>query len=159
MFYENIEYFLQEYTDWHKVRTAGGIQNAFDNENYLAFTPENTTTFYSSQDNLGKPIDHINWTYIGGYEIYDINGYEDLKILILNYDNGDIEEFELSVINDQRIELYNIVSETTYEFSGRGFVQYLKGGKTKKETENLKENSGRKRTKIKRKIKNRRSLK
>ena len=122
-------------------------------------SPENTTTFYSSQDNLGKPIDHINWTYIGGYEIYDVNGYEDLKILILNYDNGDIEEFELSVINDQRIELYNIVSETTYEFSGRGFIQYLKGGKSKKEAENLKENNGRKRTKIKRRVKNRRSLK
>ena len=130
-----------------------------DNENYLAFTPENNTTFYSSQDNLGKPIEHINWTFIGGYEIYDVKGYEDLKILTLNYENGDIEEFELSVINDQRIELYNIVSETTYEFSGRGFVQYLKGGKSKKEAKSLKGNTGRKRTKISRNIKNRRKLK
>ena len=159
LFYENIEYFLQEYTNWEKIRTIGGIQNAFDNENYLAFTPENNTTFYSSQDNIGKPIEHINWTFIGGYEIYDVNGYEDLKILTLNYENGDIEEFELSVLNDQRIELYNIVSETTYEFSGRGFVQYLKGGKSKKETKNINGNTGRKRTKISRKIKNRRKLK
>ena len=103
--------------------------------------------------------EHINWTFIGGYEIYDVNGYEDLKILTLNYENGDIEEFELSVINDQRIELYNIVSETTYEFSGRGFVQYLKGGKSKKEANGIKGNIGRKRTKISRKIKNRRKLK
>ncbi len=159
LFYENIEYFLQEYTNWEKVRTVGGVQNAFDNENYLAFTPENNTTFYSSQDNIGKPIEHINWTFIGGYEIYDVNGYEDLKILTLNYENGDIEEFELSVLNDQRIELYNIVSETTYEFSGRGFVQYLKGGKSKKETKSINGNTGRKRTKISRKIKNRRKLK
>ena len=30
--------------------------------------------------------------------------YEDLKILTLNYDDGDTEEFELSVINDGTID-------------------------------------------------------
>ena len=159
LFYENIEYFLQEYVAWEKVTTNGGIQNAFDDENYLAFTPENITTFYSSQDGFGTQVDNIDWSYVGGYEIYDVTGYEDLKILTLNYDSGDIEEFELSVINDGRIELYNVVSETTYEFSGRGFVQYLKGAKSKNEAKNIVRNDGRKRTKVERKTKIRRNLK
>ncbi|MFK8059917.1 MAG: hypothetical protein AB8B78_07485 [Polaribacter sp.] len=159
LFYENIEYFLQEYTAWSKVDAQGGVPNAFDDENYLAFTPENITTFYSSQDNFGTQIDSINWSYVGGYEIFDVAGFEDLKILTLNYDGGDIEEFELSVINDGRIRLYNINSETTYDFSGRGFVQYLKSTKTKKEAKNVVRNEGRKRTKVVRQIKKRRNLK
>ena len=159
LFYENIEYFLQEYNAWEKEITNGGVPNAFDDENYLAFTPENITTFYSSQDSFGTQVDNINWNYVGGYEIFDVAGYEDLKILTLNYDGGDIEEFELTVINDGRIELYNVNSKTTYEFSGRGFVQYLKGAKTKKEAKDIVRNNGRKRTKVVRKTKNRRNLK
>ncbi|MCL7752365.1 hypothetical protein [Polaribacter sp. Z022] len=159
LFYENIEYFLQEYNAWEKEITNGGVPNAFDDENYLAFTPENITTFYSSQDSFGTQVDNINWNYVGGYEIFDVTGYEDLKILTLNYDGGDIEEFELTVINDGRIELYNVNSKTTYEFSGRGFVQYLKGAKTKKEAKDIVRNNGRKRTKVVRKTKNRRNLK
>ena len=159
LFYENIEYFLQEYAAWKKVDAQGGVPNAFDDENHLAFTPENITTFYSSQDDFGTQVDYINWNYVGGYEIFDVAGYEDLKILTLNYDDGDIEEFELSVINDGRIRLYNVNSETTYDFSGRGFVQYLKGGKSKKETKDIVRNDNRKRTKIERKTKHRRNLK
>ncbi|MEO9570981.1 MAG: hypothetical protein ABJH82_10155 [Polaribacter sp.] len=159
LFYENIEYFLQEYVAWEKETTIGGMPNAFDEENFLAFTPENITTFYSSKNNFGTQIDYINWSFVGGYEIYDVTGYENLKILTLNYDGGDIEEFELSVINDRRIELYNVDSKTTYEFSGRGFVQYLKSTKNKKEAKDLVRNEGRKRTKIERKTKNRRNLK
>jgi len=159
LFYENIEYFLQEYVAWEKVTTNGGVANAFDDENYLAFTPENITTFYSSQDGFGTQVDYIDWSYVGGYEIYDVTGYEDLKILTLNYDGGDIEEFELSVINDGRIELYNVDSQTTYEFSGRGFIQYLKGAKSKNEAKDIVRNDGRKRTKVERKTKNRRNLK
>ncbi|ARV15901.1 hypothetical protein [Polaribacter sp. SA4-12] len=159
LFYENIEYFLQEYVAWEKVTTNGGVANAFDNENYLAFTPENITTFYSSQDGFGTKVDYIDWSYVGGYEIYDVTDYEDLKILTLNYDSGDTEEFELSVINDGRIELYNVDSQTTYEFSGRGFIQYLKGAKSKKEAKDIVRNDGRKRTKVERKTKNRRNLK
>ena len=159
LFYENIEYFLQEYVAWEKVSVTGGVPNTFDDENYLAFTPENITTFYSSQDVLGTQVDDINWDYVGGYEIYDVTGYEDLKILTLNYDAGDIEEFELTVIDDGRIELYNVNSETTYEFSGRGFIQYLKGENSKKEAKDIVRNNGRKRTKVVRKAKNRRNLK
>ena len=159
LFYENIEYFLQEYIGWEKISTKGGVENAFDNENYLAFTPENITTFYSSQDISGTQIDYINWDYVGAYEIYDVTDYEDLKILTLIYDSGDIEEFELSVINDGRIRLYNVDSETTYDFLGRGFIQYLKGESSKKEAKDIVRNNGRKRTKVIRKTKNRRNLK
>jgi hypothetical protein len=159
LFYDNIEYFLQEYIAWEKTSTIGGIPNAFDDENYLQFTPENITTFYSSQDLVGTPINSIDWSFVGGYEIYDVAGYEDLKIVTLNYDGGDIEEFELSVINDGRISLYHIDSETTYDFLGRGFIPYLKGGKVKKEAKDIVRNSNRKRTKVKRKIKTRRNLK
>ena len=159
LFYENIEYFLQEYVGWEKIAAQGGIPNAFDDENYLAFTPEDITTFYSSQDNFGIQIDNINWSFVGGYEIFDVTGYEDLKILTLNYDGGDVEEFELSVINDGKIRLYNVDSKTTYDFLGRGFVQYLKSGKAKKGTKETVRNNGRKRTKVVRKTKNRRNLK
>jgi hypothetical protein len=159
LFYENIEYFLQEYIAWEKVTTADGIPNEFDNENYLGFTPENITTFYSSQDSFGTNIDLIDWSFIGGYEIYDVSGYDYLKILTLNYDGGDVEEFELTVMDDDRISLYHIDSETTYIFLGRGFIQYLKGGKVKKEAKEIVRNESRKRTKVKRKIKTRRNLK
>ena len=157
LFYENIEYFLQEYVAWEKVDAQGGVPNAFDDENYLAFTPENITTFYSSQDSFGTQIDYINWNYVGGYEVFDVAGFDDLKILTLNYDGGDIEEFELSVINDGRVRLYNVNSDTTYDFVGRGFVQYLKGGKAKKEAKDIVRNDNRKRTKVIRKTKNRRN--
>ena len=159
LFYENIEYFLQEYIAWEKVDAIGGYQNTFDDENYLAFTPENITTFYSSQDEFGIDIDNINWSFVGGYEVYDITGYQDLKILTLNYDGGDIEEFELSVLNDSNIRLYHLNSETTYDFSGRGFVQYLKDEKNVKDARQTVRNNNRKRTKVERKIKIRRNLK
>ncbi|MEN8776139.1 MAG: hypothetical protein ABF263_05650 [Polaribacter sp.] len=156
LFYENIEYFLQEYEAWEKADTRGGIPNAFDAENYLQFTPKNITTFYSSQDPFGTQIANINWSYVGGYEIFDVAGYEDLKILTLNYEGGDIEEFELSVINDGEISLYNVNSKTTYNFLGRNFELIRKGEKTKKSTKNTVWNNNRKRTKIIRKIKERR---
>ena len=156
LFYENIEYFLQEYEAWEKVDTRAGIPNAFDAENYLQFTPKNITTFYSSQDPFGTQIANINWSYVGGYEIFDVAGYEDLKILTLNYEGGDIEEFELSVINDGEISLYNVNSKTTYNFLGRNFELIRKGEKTKKSTKDTVWNNNRKRTKIIRKIKERR---
>ena len=155
LFYDNIEYFLQEYIAWEKTEVTGGTPNAFDDENYLAFTPDNITTFYSSHDALGTNIDSIVWDFEGGYQIYDVDGYDDLKVLTLNYDDGDIEEFELSVINDGKVSLYHIDSDTTYGFSGRGFIQYLKGGEAKKAVRN----SGRKRTKVIREKKIRRNLK
>ena len=156
LFYENIEYFLQEYDAWEKTLTAGGVLNSFDEENYLRFTPESITTFYSSQDNFGTQVASINWSYVGGYEVYDVLGLQNLKILTLNYDGGDVEEFELSVVNDGKIRLYNLASEATYDFEGRGYIQYLKGDTLEKSRKASVKNSGRKRTKIKRQIKKRR---
>ena len=160
LFYENIEYFLQEYDAWGKILTAGGVVNPFDDENYLRFTPESITTFYSSQDNFGTQVDYMNWSYVGGYEIYDVLGFQNLKILTLNYDGGDVEEFELSVVNDGKIRLYNLASEATYDFEGIGYIQYLKGDTPKKSREATVRNSDRKRTKVRRqKVKRRESLK
>jgi hypothetical protein len=159
LFYENIEYFLQEYDAWEKTVTVGGVANAFDEENYLQFTPEDITTFYSSKDVFGTQFADINWSYVGGYEVFDLVDFENLKIITLNYDGGDIEEFELSVVNDGKIRLFNLNSETTYEFEGRGFIQYLKGEKINKTAKSRVNNSNRKRTKVKREIKKRRNLK
>jgi hypothetical protein len=156
IFYDNIEYFLQEYNAWEKTYTSNdGEINAFDNENYLQFTPENITTFYSSQDEIGTTIDNLLWDYVGNYAVANIQGYDNLKILTLDYDSGDTEEFELTVINDETISLYQISSGTTYEFTGREYIQYLKSSKNK----NTVSNTGRKRTKVKRETKIRRHLK
>ena len=159
IFYENIEYFLQEYVGWEKTfASATGTLNEFDNENYLAFTPENITTFYSSEDGFGTNIDLVNWDYIGGYEVFDVEGFENLKILTLDYDLGDNEEFELVVLNDGKIELYHVDSDTTYEFTGRDFLQFLKQNSIKKADDSVK-NDGRKRTKVQRKTKMRKKHK
>jgi hypothetical protein len=159
LFYENIEYFLQEYAAWEKTNTVGGAPNVFDAENYLQFTPENITTFYTSQDNFGTQIVNLNWSYVGGYEVFDVMGYEDLKIITLHYESGYIEEFELSIINDGTIQLYNLNSETTYDFEGKGFIQYLKGEKTNKSVKANVKKENRKRIKIVRKTKRKKNLK
>jgi hypothetical protein len=159
VFYDNIEYFLQEYAAWEKTYTSQtGALNEFDNENFLAFTPENLTTFYSSQDDNGTNIANIYWDYIGGYDVANVQGYDNLKILTLDYDSWGTEEFELSVINDRKISLYHIDSGTTYEFSGKGYIQYKKSSLANK-TENTVSNDGRKRTKVERETKIRRYLK
>lgn len=125
VFYDNLEYFLQEYNEWEKTYTSlEGELNVFDNENYLAFTPESITTFYSSIDEFGTPVSERYWDFTGDYEVANINGYNDIKDLTLYYDNGDTEAFELSVIDDTAISLYHYASGTTYEFDGRGYIQY-----------------------------------
>lgn len=159
LFYENIEYFLQEYVAWEKIATNGGTPNTFDDENYLQFTPENITTFYSSHDSFGINIAALKWDYVGDYNVFDVVGNRNLKILTLKYDVGDIENFELSVINDRTIRLFHIKSNTTYDFSGRGFTPYLKSEKTVKGAKETVRNSDRIRTKINRETKERRHLK
>ena len=141
VFYDNIHYFLQEYEAWEKTYTSQvGAINEFDNENYLQFLAGgNDSTFRSSQDtNIGNP-DNIYWDYTGVYGVGDISNNMYLKTLTLDYDFFDNEFFELSVINDQRIELYHPSSGTFYEFTGRGYIQFLresnaKGEITKKTT-------------------------
>lgn len=127
VFYDNINYFLQEYDAWEKSYTSQlGEINDFDQENYLQFLP---TFFRSSVDGVGTPIGALQWDFEGDYQVYDIENDETLKTLTLAYDFLGNDYFELYVINDSTIELYHPASETVYEFKGKGYQQYLKSGK------------------------------
>ncbi len=142
VFYDNIHYFLQEYEAWEKTYTSNyGAINEFDNENYLQFLPGgNDSTFRSSQDE-NTSVNNLYWDYTGVYTVGDIVQDDYLKTLTLDYDFFDNEYFELSVINDEKIELFHPSSETVYEFKGRGYIQYLKTenteGKTNTTTEKI----------------------
>ena len=133
VFYDNIHYFLQEYEAWEKTYTSEfGAINEFDNENYLRFLAGgNDSTFQSSQDESGTAVNDLIWDYTGVYGVGNVSGNEYLKTLTLDYDFFNNEHFELSVINDGKIELFHPSSETVYEFEGRGYIQYLKSGDTK----------------------------
>ena len=136
VFYDNIHYFLQEYEAWEKTYTSEyGAINEFDNENYLQFLAGgNDSTFRSSQDDTGLNANNLYWDYTGVYGVGDVYGDAYLKTLTLDYDYLGNEYFELSVINDGKIELFHPSSETVYEFEGRGYIQYLKSESgTKKE--------------------------
>ena len=127
VFYDNINYFIQEYDVWEKVFTSEeGAINDFDDENFLQFLP---TFFRSSIDDSGTPISQLQWDFEGNYQVYDIANDNTLKALTLEYDFMSDDYFELYVINDATIELYHPDSETVYEFRGRGYQQYLKSGK------------------------------
>ncbi len=136
VFYDNIHYFLQEYDAWEKTYTSDyGAINEFDNENYLQFLAGgNDDEFRSSQDEPGTSVNNLTWDYTGVYGVGNISGNESLKTLTLDYDFFNNEHFELSVINDGKIELYHPASQTVYEFVGRGFIQYLKTANTKGKT-------------------------
>ena len=133
IFYDNIHYFLQEYDAWEKVYTStSGTLNEFDNENYLQFLPSgNNATFRSSKDIAITDPANILWDYTGVYGIGDVSGDMYLKTLTLDYDFFSNEHFELSVINDGKIELFHPTSETVYQFEGRGYIQFLKNSDTK----------------------------
>ena len=133
VFYDNIHYFLQEYQAWEKTYTSQfGAINEFDNENFLQFLAGgNDSEFRSSQDFSGTSISNIFWDYTGLYGVGNISNNMYLKTLTLDYDFFNNEHFELSVINDGKIELYHPASQTAYEFVGRGFIQYLKTANTK----------------------------
>jgi hypothetical protein len=132
VFYDNIHYFLQEYEAWEKVYTSElGALNEFDNENYLQFlSGGNDSTFRSSQDaNINNP-DNIYWDYTGVYAVGNVTSNMYLKTLTLDYDFFDNEFFELSVIDDETIELFHSDSGTTYEFAGRGYIAYYRTSDT-----------------------------
>ena len=146
VFYDNIHYFLQEYEAWEKTYTSDfGAINEFDNENYLQFLAGgNDSTFRSSQDtNITNP-DNLYWDYTGVYGVGNVSNNMYLKTLTLDYDFLGNEYFELSVINDGKIELFHPASETVYEFTGRGYIQYLKTENVKGNKTNLKEDKKRK---------------
>tara|TARA_R110002051_G_scaffold95735_3_gene165769 strand:+ start:16141 stop:17064 length:924 start_codon:yes stop_codon:yes gene_type:complete len=128
LFYDNIQYFLQEYDAWEKVYTSqAGALNDFDNENFLQFlSGDNGDFFRSSVDHTGTSVNNLQWDFEGDYQVYDVVNDTSLKTLTLSYDFIGDDYFELYVINDSTIELYHSNSGTTYEFKGRGYIQYLK---------------------------------
>ncbi len=132
VFYNNIQYFLQEYEAWEKVFTSEeGAINDFDDENFLQFLSGSSGNFFrSSVDAVGTSVNNLQWDFEGDYQVYDVQNDETLKTLTLDYDFLDNDYFELYVINDSTIELYDPNSETIYEFKGRGYIQYLKSGKS-----------------------------
>lgn len=133
VFYDNIHYFLQEYQAWEKTYTSNfGSLNEFDYENYLQFLAGgNDSTFRSSQDTGIGNVNNIYWDYTGIYGVGNVSGNMYLKTLTLDYDFFDNEFFELSVINDQKIELYHPSSGTLYEFTGRGYIQFMRNAQGK----------------------------
>ena len=127
VFYDNIHYFLQEYEAWEKVATIGGTANEFDAENFMRFLAGgNNSEYNSSQDVQGTAINNLYWDYSGLYEVSNFSNTNYVKALTLDYDYFSDEYFEVSIINDARIELYHPASGTAYEFVGRHFIQYLK---------------------------------
>jgi len=125
LFYENINYFLQEYVAWEKIATAGGAPNEFDYEHFLQFLPGGGDgNFQSSQDPVGSDFNTVYWDYTGIFNVDDVPGNKYLKYLTLDYDYLGNEYFELNVINDNTIELFHETSGTVYTFRGRGYIQY-----------------------------------
>ncbi|MCR8667401.1 nicotinic acid mononucleotide adenyltransferase [Aestuariibaculum sp. M13] len=156
VFYDNIHYFLQEYDAWEKTYTSDfGALNEFDNENFLQFLAGgNDSEFRSSQDNSGTSVNNLIWDYTGIYGVGDVAGDMYLKTLTLDYDYFDNEYFELSVINDSKIELYHPSSQSVYQFTGRGYIQYLKTADTKGKTTTTSETSEKMRKPRKDKVEN-----
>ncbi|MFK7049652.1 nicotinic acid mononucleotide adenyltransferase [Flavobacterium davisii] len=127
LFNDNIHYFLQEYKAWEKVYTSRiGALNDFDKENFIQFLAGGTDKrFRSSKDSPRTNVNNIYWDFTGLYGISNnLNPYT--KKLTLDYDFWGNESFTLSVINDHRIRLFHNTSGTTYEFEGRGFIEYLR---------------------------------
>ena len=126
LFYDNIHYFLQEYVSWEKTFTSEyGAINDFDYENFVQFLAGGGNgNFKSSQDPNGTNINNLYWDYTGIYNVDDVSGNPYLKYLTLDYDFLGNEYFELSVINDDKIELFHPMSGTLYRFTGRGYIQY-----------------------------------
>ncbi len=131
VFYDNINYFLQEYDAWEKTYTSQeGALNDFDDENFLQFLSDSQGDFFrSSIDKTGSSVNSLEWDFEGSYQVFDVENDETLKTLTLSYDFMGNDYFELYVVNDSTIELYHPSSETVYEFKGRGYIQYLKSGK------------------------------
>lgn len=146
VFYDNIHYFLQEYLVWEKTYVSEeGALNEFDDENFLSFLPDGYgDTFLSSIDVPGTPVNDLQWDYEGIYTVYDVPGDPYLKTLTLDYDYLGNDYFELYVIDDGTIELFHPDSGTVYEFSGLGYIEYLKGSEVKEKADT----SSRKRKKI-----------
>lgn len=137
LFYDNVQYFLQEYQAWEKVYTSNaGAINDFDRENYLRFFPgNNEDIFESSQDRNGLNSSSLFWDYSGDYTVRDQSPGSINKQLTLGYDFIWNDYFDLYIVDDRTIEMYHIDSGTTYRFKGRGYIQ-LKNASSVNSTKN-----------------------
>jgi len=128
VFFNNIDYFLQEYKAWEKTLTnAEGEETSFDSENYLYFFNENgSNLFKSSEDESVGNVDNIYWDYTGAFSVNTAVGIDETKKITLNYDFYDNEQFDLTIINDQLIRLYHHDSGKNYEFRGINNIVYMK---------------------------------
>ena len=133
LFYNNVQYFLQEYGAWEKTFTSNeGAINEFDAENYLRFIPGvDTDVFESSKDRNGSNVGELFWDYAGAYLVEDVSAGSLNKHLTLDYDFLGNDFFDLYIIDDRTIELLHESSGTTYEFTGRNFIQYKSTSATK----------------------------
>lgn len=114
LFFENISYFLQEYTSWEKTYTSRqGIANPFDNENFMRFYSLNGDYVFETKDFINRPQP----IFRGLYWIDDVRNSVEIKLLTLDYGNGS-ERFEVRVLNDREIELFHLNSQTLYRFRG-----------------------------------------
>ncbi len=140
IFYDNLQYFLQEYDLWEKVYTSEeGEINAFDEENFLQFHEDgNGGGFRSSLDASGTNLNEVSWDYMGRYQVFNLLNEELVKAVKLDYDFMGNDYFELYVINDRTLELYHTGSGTVYTFKGRGFITYLKSDGSQRDKKRIK---------------------
>ncbi len=133
LFYNNIVYFLQDYSYWKK--TGGNMISpaVFDDENFLQFYVDNQgyNRFDTSLDNLSV-TSGIVWDYEGDYQVNDTSN-NTLKRLILSYDNGSTERFRLEIIDDENIRLTGLNTGNIYDFTGKDYIQYKPRPRKKKE--------------------------
>lgn len=121
LFFDNVEYFLQEYEVWEKTYTSvEGAFNPFDRENFVRFFSNNGNFIFQTREALLGS----SFLFQGIYSIENLQG-TNVKLLNLRYQNG-LESFELRVLNDREIELFHINSGTTYRFTGMNKIIFLK---------------------------------
>jgi len=131
LFYDNIDYFLQDYEYWEKTSEQINYPADFDWENIIKFHFDayNDFLFSSSQDAPGAT--DIYWDFTGTYILRPAGGNSPRR-LILNYDQGFTEAFYLDVLDDTLIRLTQISTGNTYIFEARYYIQYYRPNQRKK---------------------------
>jgi hypothetical protein len=89
----------------------------------------NENVFESSESDPNIPLSQIYWDYSGSYEVLNTT-YNNRKELILYYDlNNAQEQFILSILEDDLIQLEQVSSGNIYRFKGYGYIQYKPNAK------------------------------
>ncbi len=135
LFYDNIDYLLQDYEYWKKTSEQINYPADFDWENIIKFHFDayNDFLFSSSQD--APEATDIYWDFTGTY-ILRPAGENSPRRLILNYDQGFTEAFYLDVLDDTLIRLTQISTGNTYTFEARYYIQYYRPNPRKKLNKN-----------------------